>query len=83
MRNLFEDVVKLLAAEGLLSLEDIYINGTKIEANLPDRCQPLQFLGCETDLWQHKAIKQKHMVKCFMLGGKEKTTCIMEALNNR
>lgn len=33
LRSVFEEVVKLLAAEGLLSLEEVYTDGTKIEAN--------------------------------------------------
>jgi transposase len=33
LRNVFEDVVKLLAQEGLLSIEEINTDGTKIEAN--------------------------------------------------
>lgn len=33
LRSVFEEVVKLLAAEGLLSIEDVYTDGTKIEAN--------------------------------------------------
>lgn len=33
LRSVFEDVVKLLAEEGLLSIEEIYTDGTKIEAN--------------------------------------------------
>jgi transposase len=33
LRNVFEDVVKLLANEGLLSIEEINTDGTKIEAN--------------------------------------------------
>ncbi len=33
LRSVFEDVVKLLAAEGLLSIEEINTDGTKIEAN--------------------------------------------------
>lgn len=33
LRNVFEDVVKLLADEGLLSIEEINTDGTKIEAN--------------------------------------------------
>lgn len=33
LRSVFEEVVKLLADEGLLSIEDIYTDGTKIEAN--------------------------------------------------
>jgi transposase len=33
LRSVFEEVVKLLATEGLLSIEDVYIDGTKIEAN--------------------------------------------------
>lgn len=33
LRNVFEEVVQLLAAEGLLSIEEIYTDGTKIEAN--------------------------------------------------
>jgi len=33
LRNIFTQVVNLLAAEGLLSIKDIYVDGTKIEAN--------------------------------------------------
>ena len=33
LRSVFEEVVKLLAGEGLLSIEDVYTDGTKIEAN--------------------------------------------------
>jgi transposase len=33
LRGVFEDVVKLLAGEGLLSIEEINTDGTKIEAN--------------------------------------------------
>jgi transposase len=33
LRSVFEEVVKLLAAEGLLSIEEINTDGTKIEAN--------------------------------------------------
>jgi transposase len=33
LRCVFEEVVKLLASEGLLSIEDVYTDGTKIEAN--------------------------------------------------
>jgi transposase len=33
LRSVFEDVVKLLAREGLLSIEEINTDGTKIEAN--------------------------------------------------
>ncbi len=33
LRNIFEEVVQLLASEGLLSIEEIYTDGTKIEAN--------------------------------------------------
>jgi transposase len=33
LRSVFEDVVKLLAGEGLLSIEEVNIDGTKIEAN--------------------------------------------------
>src|SRR5476651_1187990 len=33
LRSVFEDVVKLLAEEGLLSIEEINTDGTKIEAN--------------------------------------------------
>ena len=33
LRQIFEQVVLLLAGEGLLSIEDIYTDGTKIEAN--------------------------------------------------
>lgn len=33
LRNVFEDVVKLLAQEGLLSIEEVYTDGTKMEAN--------------------------------------------------
>lgn len=33
LRSVFEDVVKLLSAEGLLSIEEINTDGTKIEAN--------------------------------------------------
>jgi Transposase DDE domain/Transposase domain (DUF772) len=33
LRNVFEDVVKLLADQGLLSIEEINTDGTKIEAN--------------------------------------------------
>jgi transposase len=33
LRNVFEDVVKLLADEGLLSIDEINMDGTKIEAN--------------------------------------------------
>lgn len=33
LRQIFEQVVLLLAGEGLLSVEDIYTDGTKIEAN--------------------------------------------------
>ena len=33
LRSVFEDVVKLLAAEGVLSIEEINTDGTKIEAN--------------------------------------------------
>jgi transposase len=34
LRNIFEEVVQLLASEGLLSIEEIYTDGTKIEANV-------------------------------------------------
>ena len=33
LRNVFEEVVQLLVAEGLLSVEDVFTDGTKIEAN--------------------------------------------------
>lgn len=33
LRKLFEEVVLLLATEGLLSIEEVYTDGTKIEAN--------------------------------------------------
>ena len=33
LRKIFKQVVELLAAEGLLSIKDIYVDGTKIEAN--------------------------------------------------
>ncbi|HEY0668823.1 MAG TPA: IS1182 family transposase [Sphingobacteriaceae bacterium] len=33
LRQVFEDVVQLLAQEGLLSIDEIYTDGTKIEAN--------------------------------------------------
>lgn len=33
LRSVFEEVVKLLAEEGLLSIEDVYTDGTKIQAN--------------------------------------------------
>ena len=33
LRSVFEEVVKLVAAEGLLSIEEVYTDGTKIEAN--------------------------------------------------
>ena len=33
LRSVFEEVVKLLASEGLLSIEEVYTDGTKIEAN--------------------------------------------------
>ena len=33
LRSIFEDVVKLLAEEGLLSIEEVNTDGTKIEAN--------------------------------------------------
>jgi len=33
LRSIFEEVVKLLADEGLLSIDDVYVDGTKIEAN--------------------------------------------------
>lgn len=33
LRSVFEEVVKLLATEGLLSIEEVYTDGTKIEAN--------------------------------------------------
>ena len=33
LRSVFEEVVKLLAKEGVLSIEDVYTDGTKIEAN--------------------------------------------------
>lgn len=33
LRNVFTQVVQLLAAEGLLSVKEIYVDGTKIEAN--------------------------------------------------
>jgi transposase len=33
LRSVFEDVVKLLAAEGLLSIEEINTDSTKIEAS--------------------------------------------------
>jgi transposase len=33
LRNVFEQVVLLLAEEGLLSIEEIFVDGTKIEAN--------------------------------------------------
>lgn len=33
LREVFEQVVKLLAQEGLLSIEEVYTDGTKIEAN--------------------------------------------------
>jgi transposase len=33
LRSVFEEVVKLLAAEGLLSIDEIYTDGTKMEAN--------------------------------------------------
>jgi transposase len=33
LRSVFEEVVKYLAGEGLLSIEEVYTDGTKIEAN--------------------------------------------------
>ncbi len=33
LRNVFEEVVGLLVTEGLLSIEEVYTDGTKIEAN--------------------------------------------------
>lgn len=33
LRSVFEEVVKLLAEEGLLSIDQVYTDGTKIEAN--------------------------------------------------
>ena len=33
LRSVFEEVVKYLATEGLLSIEEVYTDGTKIEAN--------------------------------------------------
>ncbi|MGO1672196.1 MAG: transposase, partial [Sphingobacterium sp.] len=33
LRNIFEEVVLLLAGEGLVSIENVYVDGTKIEAN--------------------------------------------------
>jgi ketol-acid reductoisomerase len=33
LRKIFEEVVLLLAQEGLLSIEEVYTDGTKIEAN--------------------------------------------------
>jgi transposase len=33
LRTIFEEVVQLLAKEGLLSIEEVYTDGTKIEAN--------------------------------------------------
>lgn len=33
LKNIFVQVVELLAAEGVLSIKDIYVDGTKIEAN--------------------------------------------------
>lgn len=33
LRSVFEEVVRLLADEGLLSIEEVYTDGTKIEAN--------------------------------------------------
>ncbi len=33
LRSIFEEVVLLLAQEGLLSIEEIFVDGTKIEAN--------------------------------------------------
>lgn len=33
LRSVFEDVVKLLVQEGLLSIDEIYTDGTKMEAN--------------------------------------------------
>lgn len=33
LRKVFDEVVLLLADEGLLSIEDVYIDGTKVEAN--------------------------------------------------
>ncbi len=33
LRNIFVQVVELLAAEGLLSLKELYTDGTKLEAN--------------------------------------------------
>ncbi len=33
LRNIFEEVVQLLAAYGLLSIEEVYTDGTKIEVN--------------------------------------------------
>lgn len=33
LRGIFEQVVVLLAKEGLLSIEEVYTDGTKIEAN--------------------------------------------------
>jgi transposase len=33
LRSVFEDVVELLAQEGLLSIDEIYTDGTKMEAN--------------------------------------------------
>jgi transposase len=33
LRSIFEEVVKLLAREGLLSIDEIYTDGTKMEAN--------------------------------------------------
>ena len=33
LRSVFEEVVKYVAAEGLLSIEEVYTDGTKIEAS--------------------------------------------------
>lgn len=33
LRNIFDEVVQLLSTEGLLSIEEVYTDGTKIEAN--------------------------------------------------
>ena len=34
LRNIFEEVVLLLAGGGLVSIENVYVDGTKIEANV-------------------------------------------------
>ena len=33
LKNIFNQIVELLVAEGVLSIKDIYVDGTKIEAN--------------------------------------------------